>query len=71
MTYYELKLESHAKKRKIFQKFMKEKTQLYFNIRFLGEKLLVLRPTPNLDKHPLTAVRYCFLKLAAAIHIWQ
>jgi len=26
---------------------------------FLGKELLVLRPTPDLEKHPSTAVRNC------------
>jgi hypothetical protein len=65
MAFYGLKFGSHAEKQKIFQKIMKEKTHLYLKIMFLGEELLVLRPTPNLDKHPLSAVRYCLFKFAA------
>jgi hypothetical protein len=35
-----------------------------------GEELLVLRPTPKLDDHPLSAVRDClFSVFAATLHI--
>jgi len=38
---------------------------------FLGEELLVFCPTPNLEKQPPSAVRYCLCKFTAKIHIWQ
>jgi hypothetical protein len=47
MTYYELKLESQVEKHKIFKKFMKGKTHLYFKIMFLGQEVLVLRQNPQ------------------------
>jgi hypothetical protein len=34
---------------------------------FYGEELLVLRPTPKLEDHPLSAVRDCIF--AATLHI--
>jgi len=39
-------------------------------IRFYGEELLAPRPTPKLEDHPLSAVRYClFNKFSATLHI--
>jgi hypothetical protein len=71
MAIYELKSESHADKNKIFQKLLKGETQLCFKIMFLGQELLVHPPTPNLEKHPSSAVHYCSFKFAATIHIWR
>ena len=40
------------------------------NIRFYGEELLVSRPTPKLEDHPLPAVRDCLFNIFAAhLHI--
>jgi hypothetical protein len=37
---------------------------------FYGEELLVTRPTPKLENHPLSAVRYCLFNIfAASLHI--
>jgi hypothetical protein len=37
---------------------------------FYGEELLALHPTPNLENHPLSAVRDClFNTFAATLHI--
>jgi hypothetical protein len=37
---------------------------------FYGEELLAPRPTPNLEDHPLSAVRDCLLNVfAATLHI--
>jgi len=39
-------------------------------IRFYGEELLVPRPTPKMEDHPLSAVRECvFNTLTATLHI--
>jgi len=38
-------------------------------IRFYGEELLAPRPTPNLEDHPLSAVRHCLFIFAATLHI--
>ena len=35
-------------------------------IRFYGEELLASHPTPKLEDHPLSAVRYCLLNVFAA-----
>ena len=71
MTLYELKLETHDEKHKIFQKFMKVKAHVYLKYCFQGEDLLVIPPTPNLVRHPLSAVRSAYLNFSATIHIWQ
>jgi hypothetical protein len=35
-----------------------------------GEELLIPRPTPKLEDHPLSAVRYCLFHIfAAALHM--
>jgi hypothetical protein len=37
-----------------------------------GEELLVPRPTPKLEDHPLSAVRDCLFNVfAGALHIWR
>ena len=39
---------------------------------FSGEELLAPRPTPRLEDHHLSAVRYClFNTFAATLHIWR
>jgi hypothetical protein len=39
-------------------------------IRFYGEELLVPRPTPKLEDHPLSAARDCLFNLfVATLHI--
>jgi len=39
-------------------------------IRFYGEELLALRPTPKLEDHPLSAFRDCLFSIfAATLHI--
>ena len=39
-------------------------------IRFYGEELLAPRPTPKLEDHPMSAVRYCLFSIfAAVLHI--
>ena len=40
---------------------------------FQGEELLAPRPTPpNLEDHPLSAVRDCLFNVfAATVHIWR
>jgi hypothetical protein len=39
-------------------------------IRFYGEELLIPRPTPKLESHPLSAVHYCLFNVfAATLHI--
>jgi hypothetical protein len=45
--------------------------QVFCNtIRFYGEELLVPRPTPKLENHPLSAVRDCLFNIfAATLHI--
>jgi hypothetical protein len=39
---------------------------------FYGEELLVPRPSPKLEGHPLSAVRDCLFNIfAATLHIWR
>jgi hypothetical protein len=39
---------------------------------FYGEELLAPRPTPNLEDHPLSAVRDCLFNVfAATLHNWR
>ena len=39
-------------------------------IRFYGEELLVPRPTPKMEDHPLSAVRECLFNIfPATLHI--
>jgi hypothetical protein len=44
----------------------------YNKLIFYSEELLVPRPTPKLEDHPLPAVRdYLFSIFAATLHIWR
>jgi hypothetical protein len=44
--------------------------QFHNMIPFYGEELLAPRPTPKLEDHPLSAVRYCLFNVfAATLHI--
>jgi len=36
-------------------------------LRFYGEESLAFRPTPKLEDHPLSTVRYCLFNIFAAI----
>jgi hypothetical protein len=41
-------------------------------VRFYCKELLSPRPTPELEDHPLSAVRHCLFNILAAIlHIWR
>ena len=41
-----------------------------YSPRFYGEVLLARRPTPNLEDHPLTAIRYCLFNISSAfVHV--
>jgi hypothetical protein len=47
---------------------------VYFRNRltFYDEELLATRPTPKLDDHPLSAVRYCLFNIfAASLYNWR
>jgi hypothetical protein len=48
-------------------------SHVYFRkMLIFGEKLLVPRPTPKLEDHPLSAVRDCLFNIfAAALHDWR
>jgi hypothetical protein len=42
------------------------------NLIFYGERMLALRPTPELEDHSLSFVRGCFFNVFAAIlHSWR
>jgi hypothetical protein len=45
---------------------------MFRDVIFYGEELLAPRPTPQMEDHPMSAVRDCLFNVfAATLHIWK